>query len=187
MMKKNKLMMTAAAVGSLAFAAELPIDKDHAAVTFSIPHMVVSRTKGGFTEFDGTLTVEDDKLTAVNAVIQVKSIDTKNRRRDDHLRSDDFFDVENHPTMTFESTAVHADKIVGNLTIKGVTKEVELKYTFKGPVTDPWGNVRYGFNADTTIDRTDFGLTWNQVVEAGAMLVGEKVDITVSVEVIQGE
>ena len=181
----KNLMILAALATAIPFAhtAELPIDKSHAAFTFSIPHMVVSRTKGGFSEFDGTVTVEDGKLTGAKVEIQVKSIDTANERRDNHLRSADFFDVENHPVMTFESTRVEENRIVGNLTIKGVTREVAFAHSFLGPVTDPWGNVRYGLNATTTIDRTDFGLTWNQIVESGA-LVGEKVDIIVSLEVI---
>lgn len=182
-MTKNIMICLAAASAMVAGATELPIDKDHAAFTFSVPHMVVSRTKGGFSEFDGTVTIEDGKLTAAKVEIQVKSIDTANRRRDDHLRSADFFDAENHPVMTFESTRVEENRIVGNLTIRGVTREVAFEHTFLGPVTDPWGNVRYGLNATATINRTDFGLTWNQVVESG-MLVGEQVAITVSLEII---
>lgn len=184
-MKKTVMTMIALA-SSLAFAAELPLDKDHASVGFSISHMVISRVQGSFTEFDGSLTVEDGVLTGAKAVIQMSSINTANRRRDDHLRSADFFDAENHPTITFESTKIEDGKVTGNLTIKGVTHEVVLDSTFVGPATDPWGNTRFGLTGTTRINRTDFGLTWNQTLEAGGVLVGEEVDITISVQVIAG-
>jgi polyisoprenoid-binding protein YceI len=165
-------------------AEPIQIDKAHTSVGFNITHMVISRVRGAFEEFDGTLTVEDGELKAVNATIQVASINTANSRRDDHLRSDDFFDAENFPVITFESTSVEEGKVTGNLTIKDVTREVVLETEFTGPATDPWGNVRFGLNGSTTINRTDFGLTWNQALEAGGVLVGEEVRIEISTQVI---
>jgi len=184
-MKKQIATLSAMLMFST-FAAELPLDKDHASVGFSISHMVISRVQGAFTEFDGSLSVEDGKLTGAKAVIQVQSINTANLRRDEHLRSGDFFDAAAHPLITFESSKIEAGKITGNLTIKGVTREVVMDAAFVGPATDPWGNIRYGLTAKTTINRTEFGLTWNQALEAGGVLVGEDVEITISVQVIAG-
>jgi polyisoprenoid-binding protein YceI len=166
-------------------ANELPLDTAHSAVTFSVPHMVVSRTKGSFGEFDGSLTVVDGKVTGAKAVIQVKSIDTKNQKRDDHLRNPDFFDVEKFPTITFVSTKIEGGKLVGNLTIRDVTKEVSLDMEFLGPVKDPWGKIRYGLNATGVIDRTEFGLTWSKSMEAGGLVVGNDVQLSISVEVVE--
>ncbi|MCC5843146.1 MAG: polyisoprenoid-binding protein [Verrucomicrobia bacterium] len=165
----------------------IEIDKDHTSIGFNITHMVISRVRGSFEEFDGSLTVEDGELKAVKAEIQVASINTANRRRDDHLKSDDFFDAENFPVITFESTSVEEGKVTGNLTIKGITREVVLDTEFSGPATDPWGNVRYGLTGSTTINRTDFGLTWNQALEAGGVMVGEEVRIEIGTQVIVPE
>lgn len=183
-MKKQMIALAAASTFAAVQAAELPIDKDHTSVTFSIAHMVISRVQGSFTEFDGSLSMEDGALTGMNATVQIGSINTANARRDGHLKSDDFFDAESFPTMTFESTSVADGKITGNLTIKGVTREVTFDFTMQGPATDPWGNVRHGLTATGTINRTDFGLTWNQAIEAGGVLVGETVDITINTQVI---
>lgn len=181
---KKTLIALAAGAALMSHAAEIAIDKAHTSVGFNITHMVISRVRGGFEEFDGTLTVEDGELKAVNATIQVASINTANSRRDGHLKSDDFFDAETFPVITFESTSVEEGRVVGNLTIKGVTREVVLETEFSGPGTDPWGNVRFGLNGSTTINRTDFGLTWNQALETGGVLVGEEVRIEISTQVV---
>lgn len=165
-------------------ANAIEIDKSHTSIGFNITHMVISRVRGAFHEFDGTLTVEDGELKAVKAEVQVASINTGNGRRDGHLKADDFFDVENHPLISFESTKIEDGKITGHLTIKGVTKEVVMVSEFNGPATDPWGNVRYGLTGTTTINRTDFGLTWNQALEAGGVLVGEEVEININTQVV---
>ncbi len=165
-------------------AHAIEIDKAHTSIGFNITHMVISRVRGAFEEFEGSLTVEDGELKAVKAEIHVSSINTSNSRRDGHLKSDDFFDVENFPVITFESTSVEEGKITGHLTLKGVTREVVLDAEFSGPATDPWGNVRYGLSAGTTINRTDFGLTWNQTLETGGVLVGEEVRIEIGTQVI---
>lgn len=182
-MIQKLIVLTALLTGSV-FAEAIAIDKSHTSVGFSISHMVISRVQGSFNEYDGTLTVEDGELKGVTAEIQVASIDTGNDRRDGHLKGEDFFNAEKNPVIRFESTKVEDGKVTGNLTISGVTKEVVLDSTFNGPATDPWGNVRYGWSGRTTINRTDFGLTWNQTLEAGGVLVGEEVEINVSTQVV---
>ena len=192
---KKTLIALSALITAVAFAGSheehhahaIEIDKAHTSIGFNITHMVISRVQGAFEEFDGTLTVENGELKAVKAEIQVASINTANSRRDGHLKSDDFFDAENFPVITFESTSVEEGKVTGNLTIKDVTREVVLETTFNGPATDPWGNVRYGLNGSTTINRTDFGLTWNQALEAGGVMVGEEVRIDISTQIIVPE
>jgi polyisoprenoid-binding protein YceI len=166
-------------------AAELEVDKSHSEVQFSVSHMVVSKTKGEFSEFDAKVVVEDDKLVSVVATIPVSSIDTDNKKRDDHLKGPDFFNAEKYPEITFESTKVEDDKLTGNLTIMGTTKEVVMDLAFLGPVTNPWGKVVYGLNLEGVIDRTEFGLTWNKAIETGGVVVGEDVKITISVELMK--
>lgn len=181
-MNIDKCIAFLALIPFLASAEVLEVDKSHSEVQFAVSHMVVSTTKGEFTEFDAEVTVENDKLVSVKATIPVSSIDTDNKKRDDHLKSGDFFNAEKYPNITFESTAVKGDKLVGNLTILDTTKEVELDLTFLGPVKNPWGKTVYGLNLEGEIDRTEFGLSWNKALEAGGVLVGDEVKITVSVE-----
>jgi len=166
-------------------AAEWPIDTTHAEIGFKVSHMVVSKTKGAFEKFDGSLTIEDGKLLGAKAVIEAASINTRNKDRDKHLRSADFFNVEAHPNITFTSTRIEGDKLIGKLEMMGVAKEVALDFEFVGPVTDPWGKVRHGLTASTKIDRTAWGLTWSKALEAGGLVVGNEVEINLSLEVIQ--
>ncbi len=166
-------------------AEEMKIDKDHSEVQFSVSHMVISKTKGEFTEFDAAVVVENDELVSVKAEIPVSSIDTGNKKRDEHLRSADFFNVDEYPNMTFESTRIEDGKLHGKLTIMETTKEVALDLEFLGPVKDPWGNTRYGLNLSGEIDRTEFGLTWNAAMETGGVVVGETVSMTISIEVMK--
>jgi polyisoprenoid-binding protein YceI len=163
-------------------AESLDVDKAHSEVHFSVSHMVVTKTKGEFNEFDAKVMVEGDDLVSVSATIPVASIDTDNEKRDEHLRSADFFNVEKFPNMTFESTEIKDGKLIGNLTILETSKEVELDLEFLGPVTGPWGKTRYGLNLNGEIDRTDFGLTWNKALETGGVVVGDKVSLSISVE-----
>jgi len=161
-------------------------DKSHAYIGFSISHMVISKVKGNFDAFEASLSLEDGKLTDAKATIQVDSIDTDNVKRDKHLKSADFFDAEQFPEIKFETKTIEAKNgtgvITGNLTLHGVTKQVSLPYTVKGPVIDPWGNTKLGFEATTTIDRTEFGLKWSQALETGGLVVGNEVDISIDVE-----
>ena len=150
--------------------------------------MVVSTTKGEFAEYTGGFEYDaaDPASLKANATIKVASVDTRNAKRDDHLRNSDFFDVANHPEITFVSTSAEAvgDQVVltGDLTIKGVTKEIKLPLTVNGPVTDPWGNVRVGLEGKTKINRHDFGITWSKAMDGGGLVVGDEVTLDIVVE-----
>jgi polyisoprenoid-binding protein YceI len=162
------------------------VDKAHSEIEFSVSHLVVSRTRGQFHDFTADVEVEDGKLKSASAVIQVDSIDTDNEKRDNHLKSADFFHAEEFPEITFTSTKVEEGKLHGNMTIRGVTKPVILDMEFKGPVKHPFmDKTVYGLNLSATIDRTEFGLTWNKALETGGVVVGDKVDINVSIELLQ--
>jgi polyisoprenoid-binding protein YceI len=168
------------------------IDATHSGINFSIRHMVVSKVRGRFTKYTGALRVDDGDLTrsSVEATIDASSIDTGTAQRDTHLRSADFFDVERYPELRFRSTRVEkvADdryRVVGDLTIRDVTREVVLDAEYSGRGTDPWGNERVAFTAKTSLDRKDFGLKWNQALEAGGVLVGERVDIELDVQAVK--
>jgi polyisoprenoid-binding protein YceI len=154
---------------------------------------MISTVKGAFGDVRGTVWVDeaDAKTVLVNIAIQVASIDTRQEQRDAHLRSADFFDATRFPTITFRSRRVegnHNDsefRLVGDLTIREVTREVALDVSSEGRLIDPWGAERAGFSAQGKIDRTDFGLTWNQALEAGGVLVGNEVKITIEVKLLR--
>ena len=163
------------------------IDNAHASIGFSISHLVISKVKGNFNDFSGTFVLDNNnRLTEANASIKSASIDTGVKKRDDHLRSADFFEVEKYPEITFEAKKVvkrsGKDILLGKFTMHGVTKNIELPYTIKGPITDPYGNEKIGFHGETVINRTDYGLNWNQALEAGGVMVGEEVFIVIDVE-----
>jgi polyisoprenoid-binding protein YceI len=192
-MKKHLLAVLALAALAAPAAAELyKIDEAHSAVSFKVAHMAISKVSGRFDKFSGTIDYQpgDVKSWKTEAVIDVASINTGVEARDKHLRAPDFFDVEKFPTMTFKSVKVSGyknmkGKLHGELTMRGVTKAVVLEVEGSGPVKDPWGNERVAAVAKTTINRKDFGLGWNQVLEAGGLLVGEKVEITIEIEAVK--
>lgn len=176
--------------------AELPVpgtyelDPTHSSVAFSVRHLMVSKTKGRFTDFAATVTIGEDPLeSSVVVEIQAASVDTRDETRDGHLRSADFFDVENHPVITYRSTKVTpsgAEWLVdGDLTVRGTTVNVPLTVSFEGGALDPWGNARIGFEAHTELDREAFGLTWNQALESGGVLVGKTVKIDIEAEAVK--
>lgn len=168
------------------------IDPAHTQVGFVVKHMMFAKVRGAFNEFDGSIVQgENGDLTggSFNATIQTGSVDTGNADRDGHLRSGDFFDAENFPTITFSSSSVErvADdqlKVTGELTIRDVTKTITLDVTETGTGVDPWGNMRIGIQAEGTINRKDFGLTWNQALEAGGVLVGDEVTLTIEAQAV---
>ncbi len=168
------------------------IDPSHSSVNFSARHLMVSKVRGRFASFHGTIKVgENPQASSVEVVIDTASIDTRDENRDAHLKSADFIDVEKNPTITFVSTGV-ADvhgttdfTLNGDLTISGVTKPVELKVEFNGVQQDPWGGTRAGFEATTEFNRKDFGLAFNVALEGGGVLVGEKVTIEIEVEAVK--
>jgi polyisoprenoid-binding protein YceI len=179
--------------GTLAGTSSWQIDPAHSHVEFAVRHLMISSVKGRFGDVQGTVSVDesDARAVVVDVTIQVASIDTRQEQRDAHLRSADFFDEARFPTITFRSRKVeghHLDgefRLLGDLTIRDVTREVILDVSAEGRLTDPWGAERAGFSAHGTIDRTDFGLTWNQTLEAGGVLVGNEVTISVEVELIR--
>jgi polyisoprenoid-binding protein YceI len=170
------------------------IDTSHSGVHFTVRHMVISKVRGAFARWQGVIEfdAEDPSRSKVSARIEAASIDTREEKRDAHLRSADFFDVEHHAALTFESTNIekldgNEYRVSGDLTIRGVTKPVVLEAEYLGGGKDPWGNERLGFQAHATINRKDFGLGWNQVLEAGGVLVGEKIEISIDVEAVKAE
>jgi polyisoprenoid-binding protein YceI len=165
------------------------IDTAHSAAQFKVRHMMIANVKGEFDRVKGTVEFDPANLSAtkVDAIIEVGSVSTREPDRDTHLKSPDFFDVEKFPEMTFKSTKVVADgdgyKVTGDLTIHGVTKPVTLEVDSVSPeIKDPWGFKRRGFSASTRVDRGDFGLVFNMPLDGGGFLVGDKVDITLDVE-----
>ena len=161
------------------------VDPTHAEVGFVARHLMVAKVRGRFTEVSGTVEVGETLAeTSVRAVASAASVSTNQADRDGHLRSADFFDVETYPELTFVSTSVSSDSMIGDLTIKGVTRNVELATEFEGAITDPYGLKRIAFSASTEIDRTDFGLDFNAVLETGGMVVGKKVKIDLEVEAV---
>lgn len=168
------------------------IDSSHSGIQFTVRHLVIAKVRGQFTRWTGTLTASgsDFARASLDVAIDASSIDTGVADRDRHLRSADFFDVERHPEITFTSTSVTraADarlRVAGALTIKGVTRDVALDVEVLGQAKDPWGNERAAFSATTSIDRRDFGLTWNQVLEAGGVMVGDRIDIAIDIEAVR--
>src|SRR6478672_10440945 len=159
------------------------VDASHSVLGFVARHLMVTKVRGSFTDFEGTVKVGDDVADSqVSAVAQLASIETGSADRDAHLRSADFFDVENNPTMSFTSTEVSADSLKGDLTIKGITKPVEFDLEFNGLATDPWGNQKAGFEASTEINRKDWDLGWNVALEGGGVLVSEKIKLNLDIQ-----
>ncbi|MEB3236431.1 MAG: YceI family protein [Candidatus Sericytochromatia bacterium] len=184
---------TFAALPATAAPVTYAIDDMHSAAHFKVKHLMVSNVRGSFPAIKGSVVYDaaHPEKSTVEATIDVSSVDTGNAKRDGHLKSPDFFDVEKFPTMTFQSTrVVKATKdglsVLGNLTLHGVTKPVTLQVALPAKAAkDPWGNMRTGTEATTHIDRRDYGLTWNKNIETGGVLVGEDIAITLEVELIQ--
>lgn len=161
------------------------IDPSHSDVSFTVRHLMVSKVRGSFSGVAGAINVGDAGVQ-VTATIDASTINTRDENRDGHIKSGDFFDVENHPTWTFSSTAVTGSgsdlKMTGDLTLRGVTKSVTLDVEFLGVNTDPWGNTKAGFEAKGEINRKDFGVEWNAPLETGGVLVGDKVNIELDIQ-----
>ena len=167
------------------------IDSHHTQIQFTARHMMISKVRGQFEKFSGTVNLDEENPaeTSVDIQIETASVNTREPRRDDHLRSADFFNAEAYPTMTFKSKQVkvlddmHAD-LVGDLTIKGVTHEVKMEVEFVGKAKNPFGKFAYGFTGVTRINRKDWGLTWNVALETGGWLVSDEIEISIEIELV---
>jgi polyisoprenoid-binding protein YceI len=167
------------------------IDSSHSGIHFSVRHLVIAKVRGQFSRWTGAVVVPDGDFTkaSVEAVVDASSIDTGVADRDAHLKSADFFDVAQFPEVIFKAVRVTPEgndlRVTGELTIKGITRDVTLEVEQLGQVQDPWGNQRVAFSAKTAIDRKDFGLTWNQVLETGGVAVGDRINLEIEVEAVR--
>jgi polyisoprenoid-binding protein YceI len=192
-MKVRRMAVVFSLVAVLAGAAaaqDFKIDPAHSQVGFGVKHLMISTVSGRFTEFSGTVhyDAKDASRSSVNVSVKTASITTDNAGRDDDLRKSEFLDVAKFPEMTFQSTKVEKRGgqlvLVGNLTLKGVSKPVEIPFTLGGPITDPWGNQRIAAEGSTTINRRDFGVTYNRKMQDGAAVVADEVKISLSIEAV---
>ena len=169
------------------------IDHPHTNVGFSVKHMVITSVKGKFNEFDGTIMFDETDLTKTSAsgIIKAASIDTGNEKRDTHLKSDEFFGVEKFPDIAFQSKKVikrdEGYVMVGDITIRGVTKEIEIPFEIVGKITDPMGDTRIGIHAGARINRQDFGVSWSKALEGGGLIVGNDVTIELDIEAVKAK
>lgn len=187
---QTAVIAAAIAAPSFAFAASYEVDSSHSSAGFSVKHLMVSNVRGEFGKVTGTVNVDDKDISksTVEATIDVSTINTREPKRDEHLKSPDFFDVAKYPTITFKSTSVKQAgegklEVVGNLTMHGVTKPVTL--AVEGPAKeskDPWGNIKTGATATTKLNRKEFGLGWNKALETGGVVVGDEVAVTIDLE-----
>ena len=167
------------------------IDASHTTVEFSAKHMMFTTVKGRFANVEGTISLDGDSPAAasVDVTMEAASIDTRNEQRDGHLKSADFLDAANYPAVTFRSTKIEGGKdsftLTGDLTIRGTTRPITLDVTFEGQGIDPWGGERRGFSATGSFDRREFGLTWNQALEAGGLLVSNEIKIQIDAQIIR--
>jgi polyisoprenoid-binding protein YceI len=168
------------------------VDSSHSGIHFSVRHLVIAKVRGQFTRWSGSVQVPDGDFSraTVDVVIDASSIDTGVAQRDAHLKSADFFDVEQYPEVIFTARRVEPTgsgrlALIGDLTIHGVTRNVRFDVEQHGETKDPWGNQRAAFTATTAIDRKDFGLTWNQALETGGVMVGDRVDIEIEIEAVK--
>ncbi len=163
------------------------VDKDHSEITFKVKHMMISTVTGHFDDFTITVEADDDTFNDASIRFSAKtaSINTKNEQRDAHLKSNDFFNAEEHSDLTFASKSFDGETLIGDLTIKGVTREVKLATEFNGVAVDPYGQTKAGFELSGELNRKDFGLTWNAVTEAGNIVVSDTVKLQLAVQLIK--
>lgn len=169
--------------------ARWAVDASHSSIDFSVKHMMIAKVKGTFHNFEAVIEANPEDLTTarINFSVDLASVDTRNTDRDNHLRSADFFDVENMPKMTFEAKQITSTDsteydVIGDLTLHGVTRMEKFAVTFEGAGKDPWGNEKVGFSATGAINRSDYGLTYNAALETGGILIGDEVKITIEIE-----
>jgi polyisoprenoid-binding protein YceI len=196
----SKMLLVSAFIGTSAVAAKYTIDTKHSSVEFKIAHLVVGSVKGRFDTFEGTFDFDPTtgKVASLEAKVDVDSINTKEADRDKHLKAEDFFGyvkkdgtkVEKNHFMIFKMTSVNMDgnkpnKIIGDLTINGITKSITLDLNYKGEMADPWGGQRVAFEATSKFPRKDFGMTWNKAMDKGGFVVGEQVEVSIDGEAVK--
>ena len=191
----NKFLKLAAIIlisSTSSLAADYKIDPDHTKISFKVRHLGISWVAGSFSKVDGAFSFDEKKISVSKARVEVEvdSIDTQNKKRDDHLKGEEFFASDKFSTISFASKEIkdvsgNKFTVVGDLTMHGVVKSVELAAEFTGAAKDPWGNERVAFTAEAALNRKDFGLQWSKVIETGALVVGEEVKISIEVEGIK--
>lgn len=194
-MKKIVFMLAATvAAGQLQAQTNWMVDNSHSQVMFTVSHLVISEVTGSFKKFNGTIKASKPDFTdaQIDFTIDVNSVNTDNEMRDTHLKSDDFFNAEKFPNMTFKGKSfkkVNGNKyqLTGDLTIRDITKTITLDVVYAGTVKDPWGNIKAGFKIKGTVKRFDYNLKWNTLTEAGGAVVGEDVEFTVNLELAQAK
>lgn len=191
-MKKLSIVIALFSVALVQAQTNWNIDPSHSSIRFAVDHMVISEVEGIFSKYEGSVVSEkgDFSDAKINFTVDVNSVNTDNAKRDEHLRGADFFETEKYPKMTFVSTSVTKTgtgkyNLKGKLTLHGVTKEITLSMTYGGTTKDPWGNTKAGLKVTGVINRTDFGLKYNSVMEAGSLMIGEDVTITAKVELVK--
>ena len=193
-MKRYLLIPVLAFVFSLSATAQTnwSFDQAHSTIGFEVTHLVITDVEGEFHEYEGTVTTKGETFenADITFTVDVNSIDTENEKRDGHLKSEDFFNAEKHPKMTFKSTSMkktgeNTYKLKGNLTIRGTTKPIELDVVHNGTVEDPWGNTKAGFSISGKLNRFDYGLKWNKTTELGGAVVGKEVRLDIDVQLMK--
>lgn len=193
-MKRTLILTAAIILASLGINAQSAwkFDPSHSGVRFSVAHMVISEVEGNFSKFDGKVMASADDFSdaEVEFTVDVSSINTDDKKRDEHLLSADFFNVEKFPTIEFKSTSIkkagdNKYKITGDFTMLGVTKEIVIDVTYNGTIDDPWGNTKAGFKVKANINRNDWGLKYNSVMDTGGMLIGEEIAIVCNIELVK--
>jgi polyisoprenoid-binding protein YceI len=186
-MNFKKLALLSTLLVSTLFAGNYNVDVSHSNMGFNVKHLMISNVKGNFNDFKGSFEYDEKTKTLVSldGEIQVASINTDNEKRDKHLRAPDLFDAAKFPLITFKLTKVDGDDVYGDFTMKGVTKNIKLDFDNGGTIKDPWGNNRAGFTLSGKIDRTEFGITWNKILEAGGVTVGNEIKLDIEIQGIQ--
>ena len=187
------LLAVGLVAGTTRAADTYTIDRAHSSIQFIVRHLVVTKVKGEFNEFAGTILYDDKDITksSVEVTIKATSIDTKEPKRDDHLRSPDFFEVAKFPEIIFKSKRIEKAgdgyAAIGDLTMHGVTKEIKIPFTIAGVITDPWGNTRLGLSAETELNRQDYGVSWSKKLDNGGLVAGDDVQIELEVEAVKAK
>ncbi|MBU1658233.1 YceI family protein [bacterium] len=183
-MKLENIILATLLASSALFAGVYKVDIAHSSVAFKVKHLMISNVKGTFSDYSGTFEYDEKskKLKSLSGIVKVDSIDTGIEKRDEHLKSEEIFNAEKYPEITFKLLKVEGDKAYGEFTMHGVTKEVKFDYDNGGTIKDPWGNTRAGISLSGKIDRRDYGVSWNKILEAGGLTISDEVKLEVELE-----